>query len=89
MTQKKAPVRMCIACREGRPKDALVRIVKTKQGEIAPDMSGKADGRGAYICREERCMDAACKKRALQRAFKCNVEACVYDSLRQMIKNDE
>jgi predicted RNA-binding protein YlxR (DUF448 family) len=89
MTQKKEPVRMCVVCRAGKPKEALIRIVKTKQGEIAPDISGKADGRGAYICREERCIDAARKKRALQRAFRCDVEECVYDSLRQMIQNGE
>ena len=57
--QKKIPQRKCIACQERDSKKGLTRIVKTKEGEIFLDPTGKANGRGAYICKDVECMKKA------------------------------
>lgn len=67
--QKKIPLRMCVGCREMRPKRELVRVVCSKDGQISVDLTGKAAGRGAYVCPTEECLKKAVKTRALERAF--------------------
>lgn len=81
MNNKKIPQRQCIACREHFPKRQLVRIVKSPEGEISIDFTGKKAGRGAYVCKSSECIMLAKKKRALQRAFETEVSDEVYDSL--------
>ena len=66
--QKKIPLRMCVGCREMRPKRELVRVVCSKDGQISVDLTGKAAGRGAYVCPTEECLKKAVKTRALERA---------------------
>ena len=73
MKQKKVPVRMCVACREGKPKKELIRIVKNKEGVVGVDLTGKAQGRGAYLCPAVECLEKAVKSRALQRALECEL----------------
>ena len=75
---KKIPMRMCIACREMKPKTEMTRVVKNAAGEIFPDPTGKAPGRGAYICSEEACLKKLMGKKLLNRAFSSNVDAMVY-----------
>ena len=58
--QKKIPLRMCVACREGKPKKEMLRIVKNAAGEISLDFSGKVAGRGAYICNSAECAGKSC-----------------------------
>lgn len=53
---------MCIACREGKPKRELIRVVKNKEGEVSVDTTGKAQGRGAYLCASEQCLEKASKR---------------------------
>ena len=65
-------IRMCVCCRRNLPKTELVRVVKSKDGQITLDPTGKKAGRGAYVCRSEECM-AKLRKGALNRAFKCNI----------------
>ena len=66
---KKVPMRMCVACREMKPKKELIRVVRTPEGEIVADETGRKNGRGAYLCRAEACFNKAVKTRALERAL--------------------
>ncbi len=87
--QKKIPQRKCIACQDREAKRALIRIVKNKDGEVFVDFTGKANGRGAYICNHIECLEQAIKSKALNRAFKIEIPQEVYDKLREEIKNNE
>ena len=62
-------MRMCIACREMKPKKEMTRVVKTPDGEISADLTGKAAGRGAYICNAEGCLRKLNDKKLLHKAF--------------------
>ena len=66
---KKLPMRQCLGCREHRPKRELVRLVRTPEGEVRLDCSGKMNGRGAYICHNPDCLRKAVRAKALERAF--------------------
>lgn len=83
---KKVPQRKCIACQERGDKKSLVRIVKTKENQIFLDPSGRANGRGAYVCATEDCLTKAIKSKALNRAFKMNVDDEVYSHLLDELK---
>ena len=84
---KKIPMRKCLGCQESKPKKELCRIVKTQNGEIIIDDTGKLEGRGAYICYNEECLDKAIKQKRIQREFEIQINNTVYDSLRDKIKN--
>ena len=71
---------MCVACREMRPKGELIRVVKS-QNEFFIDEKGKIEGRGAYICRNEQCIQKALKQKSFNRSFKANVPIEVYKYL--------
>ncbi|CCY50153.1 MAG: YlxR family protein [Peptostreptococcus sp.] len=81
MKEKKIPQRKCIACQERDNKKKLIRIVKNKDNEIFLDPSGRANGRGAYVCATHECLSKAIKSKALNRAFKMDVEDDVYKHL--------
>lgn len=89
MTNKKIPMRMCTACREMKPKRELVRIVKTTEGEIKTDPTGKLNGRGAYICKSNECLSKARKSNALSRAFGMAVNDEIYSMLEREFENLE
>lgn len=78
---RKIPQRQCVGCREMKDKKALLRIVKTPEGEILLDSTGKKSGRGAYVCPDPECLKKARKIRALERAFDTAIPAEVYDAL--------
>ena len=78
---RKIPQRQCVGCREMKDKKALLRIVKTPEGEILLDSTGKKSGRGAYVCPDPECLKKAWKSRALERAFDTAIPAEVYDAL--------
>ena len=78
---KKVPQRKCIVCQARDNKKELMRIVKNKEGEIFIDLTGKANGRGAYICKDSECLKKAIKSKALNRAFKMEVPDEVYEKL--------
>lgn len=86
---KKVPQRKCIACQIRDSKKGLVRIVKNKENEIFVDETGKANGRGAYICKSVECMNKAIKTKALNRAFKIDVSSEVYENLIKEINFNE
>lgn len=85
MKQKKVPVRMCVACREGKPKKELIRIVKNKEGAVGVDLTGKAQGRGAYLCPAVECLEKAVKSRALQRALECELSEEMVSEIKRVI----
>ena len=79
MKQKKIPLRMCLGCSEMKPKKELIRVVKSPEGEISLDFTGKKAGRGAYICRSSECFEKARKGRRLEKSFSCKIEESVYE----------
>ena len=82
---KKIPQRQCLGCREMKDKKALIRVVRSPQGEITLDFVGKKPGRGAYVCPDRNCLAKARKSRALERAFSTQIPDQVYEELeRQM-----
>ncbi|MDO5650429.1 MAG: YlxR family protein [Gallicola sp.] len=83
---KKIPVRKCIGCGVAKPKKELVRIVKNKENEIFLDETGKANGRGAYLCYDEECLKKAIKSKALNRAFESAIDEETIKSLEDSIK---
>lgn len=81
---KKIPMRMCVACREMRAKKDLMRVVRTTEGELVLDTTGKRSGRGAYLCRDAACVQKAIKIRALERAL----EAPMNDALKEALESE-
>ncbi len=88
MAEKKVPMRTCIACRNSKPKKELVRIVKSGE-EIKADFTGRLNGRGAYVCKDENCIAKLKKQKLLNRAFSCQVEDAVYDAVSEEILGKE
>lgn len=82
---KKIPKRMCVACREMKDKNELIRIIKGEQNQLLIDEKQKASGRGAYVCKKTECIEKCIKQKSLNRAFRCNVDQSVLDKLRQKI----
>lgn len=85
MKTKKIPSRLCLGCRESRPKRELLRIVRSPGGEYAVDPTGKKPGRGAYICPKQSCLEAARKNHGLERSFRGQIAPEVYQSLAQAL----
>ena len=81
MQVKKQPMRKCTGCNEMKEKRELVRIVRDPEGEISVDLTGKKSGRGAYICKDKKCLMKAQKAKRLERAFECEVPAEIYERL--------
>ena len=86
MKTKKQPVRMCAGCSERKLKKELIRVVKTTEGDILLDTTGKKAGRGAYLCSNPDCLVKARKKRALERAFDAEIAPEVYERLEGELK---
>ncbi len=85
MQEKKIPMRTCVACRRERPKREMMRIVRTPEGEIDADFSGKLAGRGAYVCPEEGCVLKLGKKKLLAKVFSAPVEDAVYRKIEEEV----
>ena len=88
MKQKKLPLRKCLGCGEVKDKRELVRVVKSPDGEISLDLTGKKSGRGAYICADASCLSKARKAKRIDRAFDCTVPDEVYEAMERELKND-
>lgn len=89
MKVKKIPLRKCVACNEQFDKRDLIRVVKTKDDEFLVDFTGKANGRGAYICKKVECFQLARKKNALSRAFGTKVPDEIYVKLEEAFENEK
>ena len=85
MKVKKIPMRTCVVTNERFPKNELLRIVKTPEGEVKPDLTGKLNGHGAYIKKDEEVLNKAIKTKALERHLECNIESDVYEEIRKII----
>ncbi|HHY90821.1 MAG TPA: YlxR family protein [Clostridiales bacterium] len=83
---KKVPMRQCIGCMTSKPKRELIRIVRTKEGEIKIDPTGKASGRGAYICNDIECLEKIRKKKALNHSFEQEVDEKIYEKLKEELQ---
>jgi predicted RNA-binding protein YlxR (DUF448 family) len=81
--KKKTPLRMCTGCGEMKPKQELVRVVKSPDGDISLDLTGKKPGRGAYVCRSADCLKAARKARRFEKAFSCKIPDEVYNRMEE------
>ena len=75
------PVRMCVGCQEMKNKKEMIRVIKTPEGTFMLDATGKKNGRGAYVCPSEECLQLARKNKGLERSFKQAIPAEVYESL--------
>ena len=80
---KKIPQRTCLGCGETKPKQELIRIVRQNDGSIFVDKTGKANGRGAYICPNADCLGKAIASKGLERSFKMPVDKSVYEELKR------
>lgn len=89
MQKRKIPMRMCVGCGEMKPKVELIRVVKPAEGEIFIDLKGKANGRGAYICRDIGCLNKAIKAKRLERTFESVIAPEVYDTLKKDLSSNE
>ncbi len=87
--KRKIPMRMCTGCGEMKPKQELVRVVRGPEGDVSLDLTGKKPGRGAYICRSAECLQAARKKRRLEKAFSCQIDSSVYDAMEKELMSGE
>ena len=87
MADKKIPMRKCTGCGTVRPKKELIRVLKTPEGEIKIDKTGRANGRGAYICDNVECLEKAKKTGGLARSLSASVPDDVYDNLVKEIEN--
>lgn len=89
MKTKKIPMRMCLGCGEIKPKRELIRVVKSKEGDISLDLTGKKSGRGAYICKSVECFEKARKARKFERSFSCMISEDIYNSMEGELRENE
>ena len=89
MQPKKTPMRKCVGCGEMKPKKELRRIVRSPEGEISLDLTGKKSGRGAYICADPACLEKAQKGKRLERAFECAISPEIYGALAASLMKGE
>lgn len=85
MKQKKIPMRRCCGCNEQKPKKELIRVVRSNEGEISLDLTGKASGRGAYICNSLECLKKARKSRRIDRTFEVTIPDEIYNKMEEEI----
>ena len=80
---KKIPLRQCIGCGEMKNKKEMMRVIKDAQGEISLDVTGKKNGRGAYVCFNEECLQKAIRNKGLERSFKMSIDRSIYECLQK------
>lgn len=82
MKQKQPPLRTCMGCNTKKEKQELLRIVRNKQNEVFIDNTGKAEGRGAYLCKHSKCLEKALKNKRLERALSTRISEKMYEELK-------
>ena len=87
MKPKKIPMRMCLGCREMKPKRELLRVVRSPEGEVSFDTVVKKPGRGAYICPRSECFHTAVKQRQLERQLEVQLTQEVLDALEKALQD--
>lgn len=86
---KKIPLRQCVGCGEMKGKRDMMRVLKTADDEICLDVTGKKNGRGAYVCKSMECLQKARKNKGLERSFKMNIPSEVYNTLEEEFRKLE
>ncbi len=86
MKVKKIPLRTCVVTKESLPKVELLRIVRTPEGEIKVDDTGKCNGRGAYIKKDIQVLEQAKKSKILERHLECTIDDSIYDEIKEMLE---
>ena len=86
---KKVPLRKCLGCGEMKPKQELIRAVRSPEGEISLDLTGKKSGRGAYVCRSVSCFNKARKSKRIERALDCSIPDEIYDAMARELEDAE
>lgn len=89
MKVKKIPMRMCLGCNEMKPKRELIRVVRSQEGEISLDLTGKKNGRGAYICESIDCLRLARKAKRFEKSFQCRIDDEVYEAMEKELCDNE
>ena len=86
---RKIPQRQCLGCNEHKPKSELLRVLRTPEGEILLDFTGRRSGRGAYICRDVACLRKARKSKRIDRSLECTVPDEVYDRMEAELSGED
>ena len=86
MKQKKIPMRTCVVTHEQFPKKELLRVVRDKEGNVTVDITGKANGRGAYIKKDLEVLDKAIKTKVLEKKLECVIEDKIYEEIKNIIE---
>lgn len=89
MKNKKVPLRKCIGCGESKPKKELIRIVKDKENKVNVDLTGKQNGRGAYICKDVSCFDLAQKSNRIAKNLEIKISEEIYEELKSVIEGEK
>ena len=84
---KKVPLRQCVGCGQMKSKKEMMRVIKTAEGDIVLDVTGRKNGRGAYLCKQEECLKMAMKNKGLERSFKMQIPKEMYETLEEEMKN--
>ena len=87
-TNKKVPLRKCVATGEMLPKKAMIRVVRSKEGEVSVDTTGKKSGRGAYVSKSEEAVELARKKNILERQLEAKIPDAIYEELITLIRRE-
>lgn len=82
-TTKKIPTRRCTGCGEHFPKNTLIRVLRTPEGEVVLDLTGKKSGRGAYICKSAACLKKARKSRRIESSLECQISEELYNKMEE------
>ena len=88
-TVRKTPTRRCTGCGEHFPKNTLIRILRTPEGEVILDLTGKKSGRGAYICKNAACLKKARKTRRIETSLECHISDEIYEKMEEELKVGE
>ena len=88
-TVRKIPTRRCTGCGEHFPKNTLIRVLRTPEGEIVLDLTGKKSGRGAYICKNAACFKKARKGKRLESSLECTIPDEVYERMEEELSGGE
>lgn len=83
MNERKIPMRKCIGCQRMLEKGKLIRIIRSPEGEISLDRTGRANGRGAYLCKDTACLQKARKNKGLERSLQCRLPEDIWETLQQ------
>ena len=89
MKTKKIPLRMCTGCMEMKPKKELIRVVRSKEGDVSVDLTGKKSGRGAYVCKSKDCLEKSFKTKRLSRNLDVQIIEEIYDRLREEMDDEQ